>query len=160
MREWRLDIDTWPGPDRKKWPGLRDVIQESPEGKYAAVVYSCSEIDIYKEVGLFALFGGPPDAPELLLRPRGLRCLVRYNDTTVQWLGERFCVVTLYDIRQRLSGRSEAVSGTLFVDLEQRKATYVPGASSGGDISGLPDGLVWRNWRWLSFWPLLWDLRR
>jgi len=26
MKEWRLDIDSWPGPNRKKWPDLRDFI--------------------------------------------------------------------------------------------------------------------------------------
>ena len=61
MRKWHLDIEKWPGPERKKWPGLRDVIQESPEGRYIAVVYSFGEVDIDKEVGLFALFAGPPD---------------------------------------------------------------------------------------------------
>ena len=51
---WHLDIDKWPGTNRKKWKGLRDIFQESPDGRYVAVLYSCSEIDIYKEVGHFA----------------------------------------------------------------------------------------------------------
>jgi len=76
MKEWRLNIDKWPGPNRKKWPGLRDVITESPDGRYVAVVYSCGEIGIYKEVGLFALFEEPKESPRLLLRPSGLTCLV------------------------------------------------------------------------------------
>jgi len=139
MRKWHLNIEEWHGPDRRKWPGLRDVIQESPEGRYVAVVYSCSEVDIYKEVGLFALFSGPPDSPRLLLRPRGLECLVRHNDTTVQWVGERFCVVTPFYIRQRLAGRSQSFGGTMYLDVEQRKAAYVPGAFSGEVISGLPN---------------------
>ena len=80
MKEWRLDIDSWPGSNRKKWPGLRDIIQESPDGRYAAVIYSCGEIGIYKEVGSFALFEEPKDSPRLLLRPRGLTCLVSNVD--------------------------------------------------------------------------------
>jgi len=104
MKEWRLDIDSWPGPDRKKWPGLRDVITESLDGRYVVVVYSCGEIDIYKEVGLFALLEEPKDLPRLLLRPRGLTCLV--SDTTgitAQWIENRFCVVTTYCIRPSAS---------------------------------------------------------
>ena len=65
MRDWHLDIDAWSGPDRKKWPGLRDIVQESPDGRHVAVVYSCGEIDIYKEVGRFALLAGPPESPRL-----------------------------------------------------------------------------------------------
>ena len=158
-RKWHLDIEAWPGPDRRKWPGLRDVIQESPEGRYVAVIYSCGEVDIYKEVGLFALFAGPPDSPRLLLRPRSLKCFVRHNDTTVQWIGETFCVVTPFYIRQRLFGSPQSFGGTLYLDVEHRKAAYVPGAFSGGAISGLPEGLAWRGWKWLSLWPWLWPVR-
>ena len=63
MSEWHLNIDAWPGPNRRKWPDLRDIVQESPDGRHVAVVYSCGEIGIGKEVGLFALFAGPPDTP-------------------------------------------------------------------------------------------------
>ena len=42
-QEWNLNIDFWPGPDRMKWPGMRDIIQESPDGRYVAVLYSCGE---------------------------------------------------------------------------------------------------------------------
>ena len=159
MREWRLNIDEWPGPDRKKWPGLRDVIQESPEGRYVAVVYSCNEVDIYKEVGLFALFAGPPDSPQLLLRPRGLMRLVWYDGKTVQWFGERFCVVTQYCIRQRWVGSSQAFIGTMFFDVEQRKVAYIPGTTSGEVISGIPDELAWTGWERLSQRPKLWYKR-
>jgi hypothetical protein len=31
---WRLDIDTWPDTNRKKWKGLRDIFHESPDGRY------------------------------------------------------------------------------------------------------------------------------
>jgi hypothetical protein len=62
MNGWQLDIDKWPGPNRKKWKGLREIFQESPDGKYLAVLYSCGEIDIYKEVGFCA-----PEALPVLL---------------------------------------------------------------------------------------------
>jgi hypothetical protein len=95
MKEWRLDIDSWPGPNRKKWPGLRDVIQESPNSRHIAVLYSCGEIGIYKEVGLFALLEEPKNSPRLLLRPSGLTCLVSSTaGKSMQWIGDRFCVVT------------------------------------------------------------------
>lgn len=160
MKEWRLDIDSWPGPNRKKWPGLGDIIQESPDGRYAAVVYSCGEIGIYKDVGLFALLEEPKNSPRLLLRPRGLTCLVSYADgKTVQWIGNRFCVVSPYSIRTKLSGNTQSLSGTMVFDIEKRKVVYVPGASSEEIISELPNELVWRSWKRLSWWPRLWHKR-
>ena len=50
-------------------------------------------------------------------------------------------------------------SGTMFFDVEKRKVAYVPGASSEKIISELPDELVWRSWRRLSWWPRLWHKR-
>jgi hypothetical protein len=111
MKEWHLDIDAWPGPDRKKWTGLWDVIQESPDGRHVAVVYSCGEIGLCKEVGRFALLAGPPESPRLLLRPRNLTCLVSYSGKTVRWIGERYCVVMPYWIRQCWSGKTQAFGG-------------------------------------------------
>lgn len=88
MNGWHLDIDNWPGPDRKKWKGLGDIFQESPDGRYLAALYSCSEIDIYKEVGHFALFETPKHSPRLLVRPRALTCLVSYAEgKDIQWIG-------------------------------------------------------------------------
>lgn len=159
MSEWRLDIDAWPGPDRTNWPGLRDVIQESPDGWHVAVVYSCGEIDIYKEAGRFALFAGPPEAPRLLLRPPNLTCLVSHRDTAVQWIGVRYCVVTPYWIRQCWSGTTKAFGGTMYLDVEQHKAAYMAEIYPGAAVSELPAGLAWRNWAWLSFWPVLWSPR-
>lgn len=159
MREWRLNIDAWPGPNRKKWPGLRDVVQESPDGRHVAVVYSCGEIDIYKEVGRFALFAGPPEAPRLLLRPWNLMCLVSHNDNAVQWIGGRYCVVTPYGIRQGWSGKAESFGGTMVVDVEKRKAAYLAEVYAAVAGSEPPAGLAWRGWGWLSIWPVLWNLR-
>ena len=105
---WRLDIDKWPGPNRKKWKGLRDIFQESPDGRYVAVLYSCGEIDIYKEVGHFALFEQPKDSPRLLVRPRGLTCFVTYDPgKDIQWIENRFCVVSTYCLRPGFSSSGQ-----------------------------------------------------
>jgi hypothetical protein len=159
MSEWHLDIASWPGPNRKKWPGLRDIVQESPDGRHVAVVHSCSEIAIYKEVGRLALLAGPPESPRLLLRPRSLTGLILDGDRAVQWIGGRYCVVTPYGIMPCLSSETKAFDGTMYLDVEQRKAAYLAGIYSGAATSELPAGLVWRNWAWLSLWPVLWNLR-
>ena len=159
MSEWHLNIAAWPGPDRKKWPGLRDIVQESPDGRHVAVVYSCGEIDICKEVGRFALLAGPPETPRLLLRPRSLTCLVSDSGKTVQWIGGRYCVVTPYWIRNSISGRIRALGGTMYVDVEQRKAAYLANTYPDAAVLALPAGLAWRGWGWLSIWPLLWGVR-
>ena len=159
MSEWRLDIEKWPGPDRKKWPHLKDVITPSPDGKHVAVVYAYGEVGIGKEVGLFALLSGPKETPLLLLRPSGLKCLVRYSGATVQWLGNRLCIVTPYDIRQRWNGKSESYSGTLYFDVECRQVAYVPsipGMIFDEITPNLPDNLDWKPWKRLSWWPKLW----
>lgn len=158
MSDWLLNIDAWPGPNRKKWPDLQDIVQESPDGRHIAVVYSCDEIGMGKEVGLFALLAGPPDAPTMLLRPRKLTCLVWYSGTTVQWVGARYCVISPYCVRQRWSDKPRAFGGTMYIDVEQRKAAYQPDVYPGAATSALPTGLAWRSWTWLSFWPLLWSL--
>ena len=160
ISEWRLNIDAWPGPNRKKWPGLRDIVQEGPDGRHAAVVYSCGEIGICKEVGRFALLAGPSKPPRLLLRPRNLTCLVSDGGRTVQWIGRRYCVVTPYWIRLCWSGRTKAFGGTMYVDVEQRKVAYVADVYPGAAVPELPAGLTWRGWAWLSFWPTLWGPRR
>jgi hypothetical protein len=160
MNEWRLDFDKFPGPNRKKWPGLRDYIQESPDGKHVTVLYSCGEIGIYKEVGLFALFAEPKDSPRLLLRPRGLTCLISSTPgKTIQWIGERFCVVTPYNIRPCLSGKTESFYGTMIFDVKERRVSYLPGPSSDEVLSAFPDNLLWRGWKRLLWWPRLWHKR-
>jgi hypothetical protein len=63
-------------------------------------------------------------------------------------------------MRLRLSGIPRSFGGTLYLDVEERKAAYVPGAFSGGAISGLPEELEWRGWKWLSLWPWLWHMRK
>ena len=156
MSPWHLDIDAWPGPDRKRWPNLRDIIEESPDGRHVAVVYACGEIGVGKEVGRFALLGGPPDAPTVLLRPRRLTCLVREDGTTLRWIGTRYCVAT--PCRLRPPGPHKAYGGTLYIDVEQRRAACVATVAPGANALPLPTGLAWRSWTWLSFWPWLWPL--
>ena len=159
---WRLDIDSWPGPDRKKWKGLRDIFQESPDGRYLAVLYSCSEIDIHKEVGHFALFEATKDSPRLLLRPRGLTCFVTYDPgRDIQWMENRFCVVSPYSLKPEisLSGQLKQFYGTMIFDVLQRRVAYIPGASPDKVIAAFSDNLDWKNWRRLSWWPYLWHKR-
>jgi len=155
MSEWHLDIDGWPGPDRRKYPGTLDILKESPDGKHVAVVYSCGEVGIDKQVGRFALLQGPPDSPWLLLRPRRLLCFVYYDDTTAQWIGSRFCAVTPYRTRQHWSGVSRAFIDTLYLDVVLRRMACAFDVSSHEAVTELPAGLVWRSWRWLWLWPLI-----
>jgi len=158
MTDWKLDINSWPGPNRKKWKGLRDIFQESPDGKYLAVLYSCSEIDIHKEVGHFALFKEPKDSPRLLVRLRGLSCLVSYTEgKDIQWIENRFCVVTPYSFKPDFSssGQLNQFYGTMIFDVQECKVAYIPGASSIEVISAFPDGLSWKSWRRLFCWPKL-----
>lgn len=159
MNGWNLDIDKWPGPNRKKYKGLRDIFQESPDGRYLALIYSCGEIDIHKEVGHFALFEGPKDSPRLLLRPRGLTCLVNYDsEKNIRWIENRFCVVTSYSLRPSisLSGELKQFYGAMIFDVRERKVAYIPGASADEIVSAFPDKLDWKSWRRLSWWPKLW----
>jgi hypothetical protein len=159
MNGWNLVIDSWQGPNRKKWKGLRDIIEESPDGRYLAILYSCSEIDIYKEVGSFALLEGPKDSPRLLLHPRGLTCFVTYDpQKDIQWIDNRFCVVSTYCLKPSFSssGRLKPFHGAMIFDVKERKVAYVPGASSIEVVSALPDKLSWKSWRRLSWWPRLW----
>ncbi len=159
MTDWHLDIDSWPGPDRKKWKGLRDIFQESPDGRYLAVLYSCSEIDIHKEVGSFALFEAPKDSPRLLVRPRGLTCFVTYDPgKDIQWIENQFCVVTSYSLKPDFSssGQLNQFYGVMIFDVKECKVAYVPGVSSSKVMSSFPDNLQWRNWKRLSWWPRLW----
>jgi hypothetical protein len=147
---WRLEIDNWPGPDRRKWPGLRDVIAESPDGRHVAVVYSCGEVGIAKEAGFFALLRGPAESPRVVLRPRGLMCFGWLGGNTVQWIGSRHCLVTPY-----------RMGGTLYLDVEGRQAAHAPAVDACQSVTRLPDDLQWRSWHWLSPWlRFAWLVRR
>lgn len=156
---WSLDIDSWPGSNRKKWKGLRDIIEESPNGKYLAVLYSCGEICINKEAGFFALFEEPKDSPRLLLRPRGLTCFVTYDPgKDIQWIENQFCVVNSYSLRPIFfsSGKLKPFHGAMIFDVKERKVAYVSGISSSEVVSAFQDKLHWKSWSRLSWWPRLW----
>ncbi|WAC08478.1 MAG: hypothetical protein OS130_04595 [Thermodesulfobacteriota bacterium] len=123
------------------------------------MLYSCSEIDIYKEVGHFALFEEPKDSPRLLVRPRGLTCLVTYDSQKdIQWIENRFCVVTSYSLRPSFSssGQLKSFYGAMIFDVKDRKAAYDPCSSAGKIVSAFPDKLDWKSWRRLSLWPRVW----
>lgn len=160
MNGWSLDIDSWPGPNRKKWKGLRDIIEESPDGKHVAVLYSCGEVGINKEVGFFALLEEPKDSPRLLLRPRSFTCLVSYAEgKDIQWVGDKFCVVSPYSIRPSITGKNQSFYGAMILDVKEHKVVYIPGISSEKIVSAFPDKLSWKRWERLSWWPRLWHKR-
>ncbi len=145
MTKWRLNIDTWPGPDRKKWPDVRDVVRPAPGGEHVAVVYSCGEVGICKEVGLFAILRGPKDSPQLLLRPRGFLCCAFYDDgITIRWIGRRFCAVTPFH---------KAFNGTMYFDVEKHKVAYCVSSHKHKSESELLSGLKWSSWFWLALGP-------
>jgi hypothetical protein len=50
--KWHFDTERWLGPDRVRWKIGRDVVEPSPDGRLACVLYSCSEIRLCCEVGL------------------------------------------------------------------------------------------------------------
>src|SRR4051794_7462431 len=101
--KWAVDSGRWPGPDRRRWNITRDLVVESPDGRHACVLYSCTEIRLNCDVGLLALLAGPPESPTLLLRPRDFTCLDFTPSPSAQWLeGGRYVAVTayLYDSRR------------------------------------------------------------
>ena len=72
---WRLDTAHWPGPDRARWNITRDLVEPSPDGRFACVLYSCYEIRLNTDVGLLTLLVGPPESPTVLFQPREFTCL-------------------------------------------------------------------------------------
>jgi hypothetical protein len=157
MNGWRLAIDSWPGPNRKKWKGLRDIIEESPNGKYIAVLYSCGEVGINKETGCFALLEEPKDSPRLLLRPRGLTCLALYDPgKSMQWIENRYCVITPYSTKPGLFGKLVTFYGTMVFDVKEHRVSYIPNISPDKVMQAIPDNLSWKSWKRLSWWPRSW----
>jgi hypothetical protein len=139
---------------------LRDIMQESPDGRHLAVVYACGEVGVCKEVGRLALLAGPPSKPRLLLRPWNLTCLVSYADRTIRWLDGRYCLVTPYCIWNLPSGKIKVSAGSLYLDVEQRKAAFLANVYPGAAVPDLPSGLRWRAWSWLLLWPFTWNSGR
>lgn len=94
---WRIDVHLWPGPDRAKWGIDRDLVVPSPDGRLAAVLYSCTEIRVMCDVGLFTLLEGPPHNPGVLVQPPNCTCLDFSPAASIQWLaGSRYVAVTAY----------------------------------------------------------------
>ena len=94
---WRLDVDQWPGPDRQRWHITRDLVLPSPDGRFACVLYSITEIRLHYDVGRLTLLGAPPERPSLLFQPRGLICVDFTPSPSMQWLsGSRYVAVTAY----------------------------------------------------------------
>jgi hypothetical protein len=117
--KWRLDTEHWPGPDRVGWNIDRDVVEPSPDGHLACVLYSCCEIRFGCEVGLLTLLSGPPASPTVLLQPPGFTCFDFSPRSSAQWLGgSRFVVVTAYLYRP-VTNRIELLAWT-FLDTAER----------------------------------------
>lgn len=103
LKHWRLDIAHWPGPDRVRWHIDRDLVEPSPNGRFACVLYSCFEIRLNTDVGLLMLLAGPPESPTGLFQPREFTGLDFAPSPSMQWLnGSRYVAATayLYDSRR------------------------------------------------------------
>ena len=165
---WFLDTDHWPGPDRRRWRIVRDLVEPSPDGQLACILYSCCEIRLGCEVGLLTLLGGSPESPTVLVQPRDFTCLDCSPSPSAQWLrGSRFVVVTayLYNARRNrvdlqaftfldTSDRTVAffdisleVAGRRFV--EDGHEWVIParsGTSDSAEIRIFPGDLTWKQW--------------
>lgn len=165
---WSLDTEHWPGPDRLRWGIARDVVEPSPDDRFACVLYSCCEIRLGWEVGLLTLLAGPPESPRVLLQPRGFTCFDRSPSPSAQWLrGSRFVAVTAYLYNSRrnrvdllaftfldttdhtfaLFDVSLEVAGRRFVEVGDE--WVIPGKPRAGDSPEVrisPDELPWKQW--------------
>jgi hypothetical protein len=121
--KWHLDTDRWPGPDRAKWKIDCDVVEPSPDGRLACVLYSCCEIRLGCKVGLLTLLSGPPGSPTVLLQPPGFTCFDFSPWPSAQWLGGgRFVAVTAYLYRP-ITNRIELLALT-FLDTVDRSFAH------------------------------------
>lgn len=146
---WDFDASRWPGPNREEFGITRDVVLPSPDGRFAGVLYSCAEIGIGREVGLFAVLEGPPHSPKLILRP-DLTCWDFFDGSSLQWLGG-----STY-----LAARAYEPSALVFVDVVRRRFAFhergsLPLHEDGRtwvDDAGVrivPEDLRWKGWwRW------------
>ncbi len=164
---WFLDTEHWPGPDRRRWNISRDVVEPSPDGRLACVLYSCCEIRLSCDAGLLTLLAGPPESPTVLLQPRGFTCFDFSPSPSAQWLGgSRFVAVTyLYNSRRNrvdlmaftfldttdhtfaLLDVSLEVAGRRLVEVGDE--WVIPGRPGAGDSAAVrisPDELTWTRW--------------
>jgi hypothetical protein len=166
--KWLLDTKHWPGPDRLRWSIVRDVVEPSPDGRFACVLYSCCEIRLGCEVGLLTLLAGPPESPTVLLQPRSFICFDWSPLPSAQWLrGSRFVAVTAY----LYNSRRNRVDRLAFTFLDTTDHTFalfdvsleaagrrlvevgdewiIPGRPSAGDGAEIrisPGELTWKRW--------------
>ena len=166
--KWLLDTEHWPGPDRPRWNIVRDVVEPSPDGRFACALYSCCEIRLGCEVGLLTLLAGPPESPTVLLQPRGFTCLDCSPSPSAQWLrGSRFVAVTAY----LYNSRRNRVDLLAFTFLDTTDHTFAlfdvspegagrrlveagdewvipgrPGAGDSAEVRICPGELTWKRW--------------
>ncbi len=116
---WKLDTQHWPGPDRIRWGIDRDLVEPSPDGRFACVLYSCCEIRLGCDVGLLTLLGGPPESPTDLLQPKGFTCFDFSPRPSAQWLGGSRCVVVTAYLYRPATNRIDLLAFT-FLDTATR----------------------------------------
>ena len=139
--DWRLDTDRWPGPDRARWGISRDVVVPSPDGRFACVLYSCTEIRLGCEVGLLTVLEGPPTSPSVILQPPNFTCLDFTPRRSAQWLeGGRFAVVTPY-LNRPTSNRVDLLALTFLDTVNRAFAHHEIGLAQAGQWFVEKDGL-------------------
>jgi len=79
-----IKVDALPGPDRKKWPCLRDEILWSPQRLNFALAYSIAEASMCNDVGMLLLARADGS---IIFNPRavGVSC---WNSPWGRWLDE------------------------------------------------------------------------
>jgi hypothetical protein len=119
---WRLDVQSWPGPNRQRWGINQDVVLPSPDGQFACVLYSCAEIRMGWIVGHLALLKGPREKPAVILSPPNFTCVSGRH--CIQWLdGSRFCVVMPFLFNQA-DNRFELL-GYTFLDVVNETFAHI-----------------------------------
>jgi hypothetical protein len=81
---WKVDIDSLPGPNRKKLGWAEDRLYHCKQTDIACLIYSIAEFSMGWNVGKLAIYRNQR-SPELILNPEHLLCLgvsdtVKYAD--------------------------------------------------------------------------------
>ena len=169
---WFLDTERWPGPDRRRWGITRDVVEPSPDGRFACVLYSCNEIRLHWDVGLLTLLAGSPASPTVLLQPRHFTCVDWTPSPSAQWLrGSRVVAVTAY-VQPLRRNRADRLALAFLDTTDQTYALLdialdvagrplvevgddwvIPGtAGNSAEVRISPDTLTWKRWSRLRWW--------
>ena len=80
LKNWEIDLRALYGKkwgEKEKWH-LSEDLWESPDGKFAGLLYCIAEIGVSKEVGCLAVFRNK-ERPELLLNLPYLKCWYLYQ---------------------------------------------------------------------------------